>query len=95
MVHSSKWTTGAALFLVFGPFSAFSWELVVHSTKWTTGSGLFLVFGLVMAFSRGASGPLGGVDHWLGTLPRFWSGFGGSLESFLAIVATYLRGFAG
>ena len=49
----------------------------------------------VSGYFRGASGPLGGVDHWLGTLPRFWSGFGGSLESFLAIVATYLRGFAG
>ena len=93
--HSLKWTTGSALFLVFGPFSAISWELVVHSAEWSTGSGLFLVFGLVLAFSWGASGPLDRVDHWRGTLPRFRSVFGGCLEGFLAMAATYLRGFAG
>ena len=52
----------------------FGWllgELVVHSTEWTTGSALFLVFGLFLAFSRGASGPLDGVDHWRGTFPGF------------------------
>ena len=51
VVHSTEWTTGAALFLVFALFLAFSRELVVHSTEWTTGAGLFLVFGLVLAFS--------------------------------------------
>ena len=56
---------------------------------WLAGGG-FLVCGLFGVVSWGASGPLDGVDHWLGTLPRFWSGFGGSLESFLAIVATCL-----
>ena len=95
VVHSTEWTTGAGLFLVFGLVSTFSEELVVHSTEWTTGAGLFLVFGLVLAFSRGASGPLGGVDHWRGTLHRFWLGFGGCLEGFLAMAATYLTGFAG
>ena len=40
------------LFLTFGPFPAFSWELVVYSTEWTTSSKLFLAFGLVWAFSR-------------------------------------------
>ena len=43
----------------------------------------------------GASGPLDRVDHWRGTLPRFRSVFGGCLEGFLAMAATYLRGFAG
>ena len=58
-------------FLVCGLFWVVSWELVVHSTEWTTGSALFLVFGLFLAFSRGASGPLDGVDHWRGTFPGF------------------------
>ena len=40
------------LFLTFGPFPAFSWELVVYSTEWTTGSMLFLTFGPFSAFSR-------------------------------------------
>ena len=52
VVHSTEWTTGAALFLVFGLVWAISWELVVHSMEWTTGAALFLVFGLVLAFSR-------------------------------------------
>ena len=38
---------------------------MVHSAEWTTGSQLFLAFDLVSALSRGASGPLDGVDHWL------------------------------
>ena len=38
VVHSTEWTTGAALFLDFGLVWAISWELVVHSTEWTTGS---------------------------------------------------------
>uniref|UniRef100_UPI0028EE0693 hypothetical protein n=1 Tax=Abiotrophia defectiva TaxID=46125 RepID=UPI0028EE0693 len=46
VVHSTEWTTGAALFLVFGLVWAISWELVVHSMEWTTGAALFLVFGL-------------------------------------------------
>ena len=95
VVHSTEWTTGAGPFLVFALFLAFSRELVVHSTEWTTGAGLSLVFGLFLAFSRGASGPLDRVDHWRGTLPRFRSVFGGCLEGFLAMAATYLRGFAG
>ena len=44
VVHSTEWTTGAALFLVFGLVWAISWELVVHSMEWTTGAALFLVF---------------------------------------------------
>ena len=51
VVHSTEWTTGAALFLAFGPFSAISGELVVHSVEWTTGAALFLVFGLVPTIS--------------------------------------------
>ena len=51
VVHSAEWTTGAALFLVFGLVLTFSRELVVHSMEWTTGAGLFLDFGLVLAFS--------------------------------------------
>ena len=51
VVHSLKWTTGAELFLDFGPVSAIPWELVVHSLKWATGAGLFLDFGPVSAFS--------------------------------------------
>ena len=51
---------------------------------WLAGGG-FLVCGLVLAFSRDASGPLDGVVHWLGTLHRFWLGFGGCLESFLLL----------
>ena len=47
VVHSTEWTTGAALFLVFALFLAFSEELVVHSTKWTTGATFSLVFSLV------------------------------------------------
>ena len=46
VVHSMEWTTGAGLFLAFGPFSDISGELVVHSMEWTTGSGLFLVSAL-------------------------------------------------
>ena len=49
VVHSTEWTTGAGLFLVFALFWAISWELVVHSTEWTTGAGLFTDFGLVSA----------------------------------------------
>ena len=48
VVHSTEWTTGSGLFLVFGPFPAFSEELVVHSTEWTTGAGPFLVFALFL-----------------------------------------------
>ena len=40
------------LFLTFGPFSAFSWELVVYSTEWATGSMLFLAFEPFPAFSE-------------------------------------------
>ena len=57
--------------------------------------GGFLVCGPFPAISWGASGPLDGVDHWRGALPRFRSVFGGCLEGFLAMAATYLRGFAG
>ena len=46
VVHSTEWTTSAALFLVFGLFLTIAGELVVHSTEWTTGAALFLVFGL-------------------------------------------------
>ncbi len=46
VVHSTEWTTGAGISLVFALFWAFSWELVVHSMEWTTGAALFLVFGL-------------------------------------------------
>ena len=49
MVHSTEWTTGVALFLVFGLVSAVAGELVVHSLKWTTGLALFLDFALVSA----------------------------------------------
>ena len=77
------WLVGAFWFAAC--FGRFLGELVVHSTEWTTGAGLFLVFGLVLAFSRDASGPLDGVVHWLGTLHRFWLGFGGCLESFLLL----------
>ena len=38
--------------------------------------GGFLVCGLFWAISWGASGPLDGVDHWLGTFPRFCPIFG-------------------
>ena len=38
---------------------------MVHSTEWTTGSRLFGAFDPVSALFPGASGPLGGVDHWL------------------------------
>ena len=51
MVHFPEWTTGSMLFLVFEPFPAFSWELVVHSTEWTTGSMLSLAFEPFPAFS--------------------------------------------
>ena len=95
VVHSTEWTTGAGISLVFGLVLAFSRELVVHSTEWTTGSALFLDFGLGSGLFPGASGPLDRVDHWRGTLPRFRSVFGGCLEGFLAMAATYLRGFAG
>ena len=49
VVHSTEWTTGAALFLVFGLVWAISWELVVHSMEWTTGSRLSLAFDLISA----------------------------------------------
>ena len=65
------WLAGGG-FLACGLVWGISWELVVHSMEWTTGSALFLVFGLFLAFSRGASGPLDGVDHWRGTFPSFW-----------------------
>ena len=83
VVHSTEWTTGSELFLVSVLFWAISGKLVVHSTEWTTGAALFLDFGLVSDIFPGASGPLDGVDHWRGTLHRFWLGFGGCLESFL------------
>ena len=51
MVHLTEWTTGAALFLAFGPFSAIFWELVVYLTEWTTGSMLFLTFDPFSAIS--------------------------------------------
>ena len=44
---------------------------MVHSTEWATGSRLFGAFDLVSAFSRGASGPLDGVVHWLTTFRAF------------------------
>jgi len=47
--------------------------------------GFWPVFG---NFLR-ASGPLFKVDHWRGAFPSFCPVFGGSLESFLAIIATY------
>ena len=53
-------------------FERVAGELVVYSSKWTTGSALFLVFALFLAVSLGASGPLDGVDHWLGAFPGFW-----------------------
>ena len=52
-------------------FERVAGELVVYSSKWTTGSALFLVFALFLAVSLGASGPLDGVDHWLGAFPGF------------------------
>ena len=57
-------------------FGWFLGELVVHSTEWTTGAALFLVFALVSDDFRGASGPLGGVDHWRGAFLGFWPGSG-------------------
>ena len=42
---------------------------------WLAGGG-FLVCGLFWVVSWGASGPLGGVDHWLGAFPSFWPVFG-------------------
>ncbi len=57
--------------------------------------GAFPDFWQVFADFLGASGPLDGVDHWLGAFPSFCPGFGGCLERFLAMAATYLRGFAG
>ena len=76
MVHSTEWTTGAGLFLVFGLVLAFSRELVVHSVEWTTGAALFLDFGLGSGIFPGASGPLDGVDHWRGAFPGFRPVFG-------------------
>ena len=71
---------------------------------WLAGGG-FLVCGLFWVVSWGASGPLDGVDHWLSAFPGFRPVFGdflgasgplgGCLEGFLAMAATYLRGFAG
>ena len=49
VVHSTEWTTGSRLFLVFSLFPAFSGELVVHSAEWTTGAGLFPDLGLFSA----------------------------------------------
>ena len=37
---------------------------------WLAGGG-FLACGLVWGISWGASGPLGGVDHWRGDFPGF------------------------
>ena len=51
MVYLTESSTGSMLFLTFGPFPAFSWELVVYSTEWTTDSMLFLTFGPFSAFS--------------------------------------------
>ena len=51
MVHLTEWATGSKLFLTFGPFSAFSRELVGHFPEWTTGSALFLAFDPFSAFS--------------------------------------------
>ena len=88
------WLAGGG-FLVCGLFWVVSWgasgplDGVDHwrgdFPGFWPGSGLF----------PGASGPLDRVDHWRGTLPRFRSVFGGCLEGFLAMAATYLRGFAG
>ena len=44
---------------------------MVHSTEWATGSRLFGAFDLVSAFSRGASGQLDGVVHWLTAFRAF------------------------
>ena len=49
VVHSTEWTTGAALSWILAWFLTFFRELVVHSTEWTTGAGLFTDFGLVSA----------------------------------------------
>ena len=83
VVHSTEWTTGAALFLVFA--------LVSDDFRGASGPldrvdhwrGAFLGFCPGLGDFLGASGPLGGVDHWRGALHRFWLGFGGCLESFL------------
>ena len=40
-------------------------EPVVHSTEWSTSSRLLPWFAPFSQVSDRASGPLGGVDHWL------------------------------
>ena len=73
----SQWSTpqsGPLAHTFFGLLTQFRplpRELVVHSSKWTTGSRLFQAFDLVSASSRGASGPLARVDHWLTAFPGF------------------------
>ena len=52
VVHSTEWTTGAALFLDFGLVWAFSEEPVVHLPEWTTGLKLFLTFAYFRPFPR-------------------------------------------
>ena len=44
---------------------------MVHSTEWSTGSRLSRLLTQFPHFSQGASGPLGGVDHWLTTFQAF------------------------
>ena len=44
---------------------------MVHSKEWTTGSRLFGLLTRLPHFSQGASGPLGGVVHWLTAFRAF------------------------
>ena len=59
---------------------------MVHSAEWSTGSRLFGAFDSVSGTFRGASGPLGGVDHWLaafqafGLVSAFFQGASGPLD---------------
>ena len=56
-------------------------EPVVHSTEWSTGSQLLPRFAPLSPVSGRASGPLGGVDHWLPAFAPFWASFPGFRQS--------------
>ena len=102
VVHSTKWSTGSRLLPCFAPLSwllprfaplsQFLTELVVHSTEWSTGSRLLPCFAPLSQLSGLASGPLGGVVHWLLAFALFWAllpSFLGWLLAFDSILAAF------
>ena len=65
MVYFEKCATDSGFCDAFKAIDYFLDAPVVHSTEWATSSGYLWLFEGNQPLSWRASGPLGGVDHWL------------------------------